>query len=331
MKPMQLSTFLDHAANPLFFEQKKSICFTGPADLEPVLFCSLMREYLKKNGIASTTLDVTANPLAYAYTMLSTSFLGMSACYWLKNITELDAKSRASFVVHLQTYTGPHQILFFMSELGGHAFADSWLVVELPLALEHTLFTRLAACVGKPLSLKSKQMSQRLFARHKVVPLETACVLMQYLTVLGSSDDIITMHFLENLINTQASLFMLSGYFFAKQPENFFKYWKTIASEYQEVFWITFWSEQIWRAHYVVKCMSARQPLDAKKIGFRLPFSFLQRDYKRVSCAELQHAHQFLYEADFQLKNGSSDFCLDLFYVKFLNGDFAISTALRSE
>ena len=323
MKHISLSAFFEHTETAVFSEQKKSYCFFGAKELEPLLFCALLRDFLKKKELTSTALDVTANRIAHTYTTLSTSFLGMSASYWLKNITELDAKGQAALLAFLFSYQGPHQIFFFMPELEVQSFNDAWVPVELPFAIEHTVFVRLCASFGKPLSPKSRQLSLRVWAKHKVVPLETACILMQYLAVLGSSDDASVLQLLNNLVDTKSSLFTLSGHFFAKQPEPFFNYWKVVASEYQEIFWISFWTEQVWRAHYVVKNMKEKQPLDAKKIGFRLPFSFLQRDWRLVSQIELQRAHQFLYEADFQLKNGGSGFCLEMFFANFMSGAFA--------
>ncbi len=323
MKSMQLSAFLEQTQTALFSEQKKSCCFSGSKEFEPLLFCALLRDFLKKKEPASTILDVAAHSIAHVYTTLSTSFLGSSATYWLKNIGELESKEQTALLVFLQEYQGPHQLFFFLPELNGAAFSDSWLFVELPSSIEHALFASICSSFGVLLSPKSKQLSLRLWAKHKIVPLETACVIMHYLTVLGSSDDAAVLQLLDNLIDEKASLFTLSGYFFAKQPEPFFNYWKVVAREYQEIFWISYWTEQIWRAHYVVKCMQEKQQLEAKKIGYRLPFSFLQRDWRRVSMPELQKAHQFLSDADFQLKNGSSDLCLDLFFSNFFSGHFA--------
>jgi hypothetical protein len=324
MKTIPLGTFLQQIETPLFVEEKKSIFFTGDKELDPILFGSLVRDFLTKKTIQYTMLDVTAQPIAHTYTTLSTSFLGMASCYWLKNINDLDTKTQAALLAFLHSYSGPHQVIICVPDLDPAPFSASWLGVQLLPMIDHTLFVLLAQCFGKPLSVKSRHISQRLFAQHKNVPLETACLLMFHLAVLGgSADDTQVLRHLEQLLDTKTSLFSLSGYLFAKQPGQFFTYWKTVSGDYQAVFWISFWTEQLWRAYYVVKYMHEKQPLDAKKIGFRLPFSFLQRDYKKVSLAELQRAHQFLYEADFQLKNGSSEFFLDLFYTKFLTGAFA--------
>ena len=60
----------------------------------------------------------------------------------------------------------------------------------------------------------------------------------------------------------------------------------------------------------------------AKTMAFRLPFSFIQTDWKKYAPAELRAAHDFVYGMDHQLKNGGDAFCFDLFYSKFFSGQF---------
>ena len=100
---------------------------------------------------------------------------------------------------------------------------------------------------------------------------------MHYAKVLGANTDYFISAWLEKIITPERSLFTLSTYFFAKKAQLFFAEWKNIFGQYSEQFWIAFWSEQLWRAHHYVDYSKAKQFALAKKIGYRLPFTFMQR------------------------------------------------------
>jgi hypothetical protein len=44
--------------------------------------------------------------------------------------------------------------------------------------------------------------------------------------------------------------------------------------------------------------------LDAQKIGIKLPFTFLKKDYKKVSLESIHQTHDQLYQLDWGFKNG---------------------------
>jgi hypothetical protein len=118
------------------------------------------------------------------------------------------------------------------------------------------------------------------------------------------------------------SMFNLSTYLFQKNGDKFFELWKRIAESYSAPFWVAFWSEQLWRASMFVTLNKQRKYNDARKIAFRLPFSFINRDWHNYSADELAAAHDFIYRLDGRLKNGGSDIGLDLFYAQFLSNQF---------
>jgi hypothetical protein len=119
------------------------------------------------------------------------------------------------------------------------------------------------------------------------------------------------------IIAADVSLFTLSTYFFAKKSKQFFQLLAHIGPQYSEIFWVSYWSEAVWKAHYYIAFTKAKQFSEAKKISTRLPFNFIQRDWKLHSPESLKKAHQHLYEIDFSLKNGGSQGMLDLFYSRY--------------
>lgn len=56
---------------------------------------------------------------------------------------------------------------------------------------------------------------------------------------------------------------------------------------------------------------------EAQKIGARLPFSFLQRDWRKHELADLVYCHAFLYELDATLKKSRGELGFDRFYHTF--------------
>ena len=68
--------------------------------------------------------------------------------------------------------------------------------------------------------------------------------------------------------------------------------------------------------------MQKRDVVQAKKMSFKLPFSFIQSDWKRANLQELKQAHQFLCTVDYNLKTGGGDYGLELMYEKFFLGQF---------
>ena len=49
-----------------------------------------------------------------------------------------------------------------------------------------------------------------------------------------------------------------------------------------------------------------------------MPFSFIQRDWRKISLDELRYAHQALYDFDYNFKNGASIYSLEAVYHTFL-------------
>jgi hypothetical protein len=62
---------------------------------------------------------------------------------------------------------------------------------------------------------------------------------------------------------------------------------------------------------------------EAKKVGYKLPFSFIQRDWKNHSIEELKQAHQGIYELDYRIKNGGDESFLEHFYIQAMSAQFS--------
>jgi hypothetical protein len=140
--------------------------------------------------------------------------------------------------------------------------------------------------------------------------------------VLGKNVDDFFAQWMTHLSEPTSSLFVLSQYFFGKKNRSFFRQWAQFAEFYLPPFWATFWADQVWRAYVFCDLMKKKKYAEAKKAQYKLPFSFINRDWSSYSLAELRNAHHFLSTLDFQLKNGFSEIGLEHFYAQFFDNKF---------
>jgi hypothetical protein len=314
MDLLQLSTVLDQQpaqSSPSVF------CFVAPA--YPLLFFSLLLTRIKKTRSA-VSLDLTQEAGSIV-SQLDMSFLGQSTCYWLGDLGLLDAKKKKYWLDYLARYKGPHTLFFFVDEQTNKE-TDHYAIVPLPQDVDRSFYQQLLALFELNREEKNKAFVQKLFEYQAQISLESACLLFSYQAVIGAGADEFIKVYVPKIIASEKSLFTLSQHFFAKSPKQFMTLWQSMALEYPETFWITFWSEQTWRAYYFVLLMKEKRIAESKKIAYRLPFSFIQRDWRKTNDRELRNVHDYLYDFDFKLKNGAGNMSLDLLYAKFFENGF---------
>ena len=290
-----------------------------------MLFFSLVRHKLKQSLPSITPLDVSVLDKASVISQLETTFLGTSNFYWLNNVHTLSEKQRKIWLAYLQTYNGPNTVSFFIDTQTKIALPKKTVLVSIPDAVDKKSYVSLLFLFKVEQLPGHTRFIQELFKRHRVLSLDVACVMLNYM-FLGAQGSAFFDQWLDTIIGSDGSLFALSQYFFAKDVRLFSKQWHKLKDQFPDIFWVTFWSEQLWRAYNYVYLSNKKQFIQAKKIGFRLPFSFMQRDWRSFSCAELKNAHQFVYDLDFKLKNSSGVPGLDLLYSKFLLNKFTDSS-----
>ncbi len=295
------------------------ICF-NVTDAYPLLFFSLFLKRLKTDQQQIAFLDLTRQVQAIA--QLETSFLGTTRWYWLGNLDALSKAQQKEWLRYVQTYQGPNRLFYATMVEQRKQNTRSSGTITVPNQVDKKLFKALFTFFIRELKLIDERRIDQLFAHADGLDLDQACLLLQYMQVMGARSQEFYDHWLHHLVVPQNSLFRLSQYFFARQRTSFLKYWHAIKDEYPEQFWISYWSDQLWRAAFYCRYMKDRKLADAKKIGYRLPFSFLQKDYRNVNFNELLHAHQLLYDLDYELKHGGSSIGLDLLLCHFFVGEF---------
>lgn len=268
-----------------------------------------------------TVLDVAELEFNVLQSMLETSFLGNKVFYWLGDISPLEARQRQHLIDYCSKYQGPHHIGFFLDVTTSYNDHDTALIIILEDTLTHDSYTTLYQFFYNKV-IDNPTFSHNLFRRQPELSLDNSCRLLHYQTVLGRRFEEFFGLWFERMVVPEKSLFVVSQHFFAKSSKPFLHAWGSVAPDYPDEFWIAFWSEQLWQAITFITIAKKLGALEAKKAVFRLPFSFMQKDWHTYSVAELMNAHNFLYSIDYRLKNGSGSFGLDLFYSKFLLNQF---------
>jgi len=314
---MKLTEFISTVQNsPEKLYNYPCIVFTGPA--YPLLFFSYVTTALNKHQSGMMTImDPTSQDESLIKGQLQTSFLGMQRMFWFGSLGALETGAHKSWSKFLNGYTGPNTIMFYSEEISGtHAQA---LEIALPATVDKKLFAAIVALAGLPAGPGVDDFTKSLFDRVQTVSLETACLLAQYAGLMGAKNSDFFDDWFDKLVVSDSSLFTLSQYFFAQDSKAFFAYWAKVHGSYGEPFWITFWSEQLFRAHAFVTYMRQGKRAEAQRISYKLPFSFMQRDWKKHDANALKNAHDTLYHIDYQFKNGGTPYALDLFYSEFFN------------
>lgn len=319
---MLLSTFFEHIKRTKTLVEGKVFCFS--ASLYPLLFFYHLIAFFKRNGTNIETLSCVTDVSAIKALLSTMSFSGKTV-YWLEGFYMLPEKKQQEMLQYLCTYQGPHSVLLFsdkvLPDLSVKGPVDGMHVIPLPhdITLQDLLTIRFL--VNENLQDKSAFTSQLgMYADY--LSLDSICLFAHYELVLGKSADDFFTHWIMRIIDPSSSFFVLSQYFFSKNPKLFFKQWAVFSEQYMPTFWVAFFADQIWRAYVYCDLMKQKKYVDAKKVQYKLPFSFINRDWSLYSLSELRNAHQTLCTMDFRLKNGGSQMCLEHFYSKFFENKF---------
>lgn len=291
------------------------ICFEGK-QYPFIFFGQLFRTIRARNlcNIQNYTLEEHA--IAEVFSAFSTTFLGEGKAYWCGNLSVLKTRDKAEYMRFLSSYQGPHNLLVFVNAQDkfspgkdGVVIQVDQLQVSMYQKIVHEMYGQCPTFIEQACKKYAKQLT-----------LDTLFLIMQYAELF--EEEKIDYSLLDRVMPSAISLFQLTESFFAKNMDVFMKKWDQVKEYYPVEFWIVFWAEQIWQAFLFVQQGKTKGLVAAKKIARRLPFSFMQKDWRNYTIVELVHAHHFLYNLDYNLKNGSSSVGLDLFLLKFLAGGF---------
>ena len=313
---MTVQKFLEHISKTKQLPQGNIFCFSGRE--YPLLFFYQLLSFLKKHNNVIESINCMDVDIASLKAMLSTISFSGETTYYLEQFSSLPAKKQQEMLDYLRLYSGPHRIMFFVDN-------ESSSLPVTPIALTVEFAPRdyfmIRFLVNGTLQDKSSFASE-LVMRTDQLSLDKACFFAQYEALIGKNADDFFAQWMIHLAEPTSSLFTLSQYFFGKKNRSFFRQWSHMSELYLPPFWISFWADQLWRAYVYVELMQQKKVVEAKKAQYKLPFSFINRDWSAYSLDELRDAHHCLTTIDFQLKNGASDIGLEYFYTQFFDHKF---------
>jgi hypothetical protein len=319
---MNSNTFFSEAKEKSFWQTSPVICFLS--DSFPLLFFNQLFSFLKsKNTVDVDRLkSLDANDFQGA---LQQTFLGERKSYWLGNdLEKLPAKKREKLNSAIKKYSGPHTIILFLSKSDSLATfcKKSACVIELEQDINYSFFTMFTKFFEIESQKTKVALIKSFFNRNESVSLDEFCLFMRYLEVASAS----TMkEFLNNsgMINeASASFYSLSQLFFEKQEKQFFLLWSKLSQNFPDTFWASYWIDQLWRAYHVTLLSRQNKHVEAKRISFKLPFSYLKTTWRTSSLQELSNSCDSVYQIDYALKRGSTFCSLDLFFNNYFKGRF---------
>ncbi|MCL4380300.1 hypothetical protein M1466_02310 [Candidatus Dependentiae bacterium] len=158
---------------------------------------------------------------------------------------------------------------------------------------------------------------QQVFAHQQSLPTVTVFALLPYAQLLGGRVQEFIEQRLSALMPVQESLFDVSAALLARDARKFTQLYTAMLDSYPSHFWVTWWSEQLFKAHGYIVAKQQKNAAASAAISSRLPFSFLERDYRLVKQEQIRIALQELYWVDYWLKNGCGDERLTWWYCRW--------------
>ncbi|NBO99538.1 MAG: hypothetical protein EBU90_05325 [Proteobacteria bacterium] len=311
---MKLKTFLLNCSNQ---QPSQSPVIYFKSNEYPLLFFSQLVAKLKKANPSFKVINLQEYDWSQLQATLATTFLGSVQTLWLGDISESSVSYKKELLEHFKTYSGPHTVLCFVNEKEQFETQSPVIILNEPLSPADldNLFEFFWATDARRFLGMVKQ-------NYKTLSLDMIILLGQYSIVLGDKTELFMRTWYEKIVQPEESLFILAQSFFARKKDMFYRTWISLKNDYSEPFWTVYWSEQLWRAYHVVMLRNKQKLQEAKQMSYRLPFSFMQKDWQTTTGKELQVAHDFLYQVDCHVKTGGSSLALELFYHKFMNKDF---------
>ena len=297
------------------------VCFVLSADY-PLLFFSRAIAQLKiRYPFPVQMIDSATMQKQQMVGLLETSFLGSQSLYWLRDMSAVSAREQSSWLQYAAQYTGPNHVWFCMQE--GKETKKCAVTVTIPAVVDAHVFKALAAFFDIPCSVQRQRFISQLFKERSHVSLDSACLLLEYMQLISTDSKAFFNDTLNALAPSEQSLFALSTAFLAKKSAAFYAQWRVLEHHYSEQFWCSFFSDLLWRGAQYIRSAQEQNMIAARKIAYRLPFSFIKSDWRKLKYSELVAAHAFMYKADYKLKNSAGYAAFDLFFSTFFLSGFA--------
>ena len=317
---MEFSKYIKEALLALNDQQTSVIVFKA-ASYSHIFFMQFFETIKNQLFCDFKTIDIQSGDFAFR-SQLSTSFLGMECTYWLGDTSALKPKQKDDLVQYLAMYQGPHKVIVFIDEKT-EITQNKHLTI---FNIQDKYFAQDAKSLW--ISQDSKQAQKTALFLHEIYKIKNSftldelCLLKNYQDLIAGDAKEFYASWIARLVIPDTSLFTLSQLLFEKKEEAFFRLWLEIKPLYADMFWIAFWSDQLYRSYFFIAFTQQENFAAVKQVSFGLSFSFMKQSHKQYQLDELQRFHQAFYAIDTALKNGGNSYQIDQVYVDFFAGKF---------
>jgi hypothetical protein len=281
---------------------------------------SVLINFMRKQNLNVQALHLDQHNRDEIQCMLSMGYLGVSIYYYLKGFNELSSGEQEKWIQFIATYKGPHRLFLFAAYDVSFLQTSFCSIVKIPETLiPSELMHWSYFFVQKNLLASLARLIHALEQSVEKIKFDTALMLIYYASVLSprlieSFVATVLPHFLYD----EQSLFVVADTFFAREKK-FFLLWKQVFEKYSVQFWINFWMDYVSRAALYSHYKKNLDHENAKLISTRLPFRFINKNWKSHAPSELMNLHNQLYELDYHIKEGLCHERLHIILTTFFN------------
>jgi hypothetical protein len=308
---MNFNTFLNQCLKREFWDKQNYFCFN--VSVIPFLFFKDLLLFLSEKNIINFPVRYVKNIENFLHIAGNSSLFHHNCVFFLSDFVDNKSFSR---IINNATEHG--KVILFVKN-SSKVDAN---VIYIGDVVDYEVVIRIVNLLCAKYSSKKIERVSFLVKKIGCFPLDFVSILTRYFDLVKVSDlKCFESYFLKMFSYFEhSSLFDLSKFFFSYKRDLFFSLWSKLRDDYSIVFWITYWSEQIWKAYNFVILLHDKKIAEAKKTGFGLPYTFLKNDYKNFSKNYLSFLYGQMYKIDGKFKQGTSFFCvLELFFLRHFN------------
>lgn len=297
-------------------------CFSGTA-YSALFFASIVPLLARRLQLNLEYIEVDEPATLMA--RLATLSISGNSFFWLGNSADCEA-SAAGIMQALSAgdgYQGPHRVALFIESKKEKSSLKGKSVVH--ISCDDEIDNSVLKLFGDLVHGSQEKWSlprPNIALKGTRLTLDGACTIMRYQAFGDALWGAVEQRWLSRLLPGDQSLFTLAQAFLAQNEDQFVACWWDVGPLYPPEFWLVFWSELLWQAWIVITFARASSAPVDRRWTYRLPFSFLQRDWKRYQPRELVVAHNALYGADYALKCGGNECALELVLWHFIRGNY---------
>ncbi len=244
--------------------------------------------------------------------------LGEKISYWLGDMTarQLSRTVKKELPFFLSGYDGPHYLFLFSDSVQP---SSNMLIIDCNTAFSPQLAKTFLLLKGHQFQKTKFDILVQQVKELTPFSLDALCMQVSYFSLIGLKSIHDDVYYLKGLSGSSVQLSSLVEAFFEKNDKRFFELWSYVKADYSEPFWIVFWADTLWRAYHVCYYMHIKQYREAKQMSYRLPFSFINRLWKNISCYKLKEAYQAIYRYDYLFKKGLAKGLVEQFFFSYFS------------